>query len=458
MSLTVRNSARQVALTALQRIEKGAFADEALHQALAHASLISVDRYFATELVYGTTRRRRTLDALIQELSTAKGDRPPLVIQLILRLGLYQLRYLDQVPPSAAVNTSVELAKDNKLGGLSGFVNGLLRAYTRRGNDTLLLPSDPVARLGVLHSYPDWIIRIWADQLVPFHHQHGTEFLGEVEALCHWCNQPPSIVLRVNPLKTTVEQVVEQLEPYGIFPERLAALPQAIRLPQHHGAIQSLPGYTDGWWTVQDSSAQLVSHLLAPQPGETVIDACAAPGGKTTHIAELMGDRGVIWACDRHVKRLKRVEENMQRLQLQSIKLLPQDMRSPQAELPQADRVLVDAPCSGLGTLHRHADARWRQSPDRISDLARLQHSILHQAAQFVKPGGVLVYATCTLHPHENEQVVQHFLDTHSQWTIAPVEAQSPLALFQTPEGWLQVWPHRHHLDGFFMVRLRRSI
>lgn len=457
MSQSVKHSARQAALKALHRIEKGAFADEALHQVFAQTALAAIDRHFTTELVYGTTRRQRTLDALIQGLSASRGDRPPLLIQIILRLGLYQLRYLDQIPDSAAVNTSVELAKHNKLGGLAGFVNGMLRNYIRQQDSVIAVPDDPIARLGILHSYPDWIVRVWVDELASLREGKGEDALGEVEALCQWFNQPPSIDLRVNPLKTTVEQVQHQFESQGIVTDRLPASPQGIRLRQHHGAIQTLPGYGAGWWSVQDGSAQLVSLLLDPQPGETVIDACAAPGGKTTHIAELMGDRGTVWACDRHAKRLKRVDDNRQRLQLQSITLLPQDLRSPHADLPQADRILVDAPCSGLGTLHRHADARWRQSPDRMDELATLQSDLLHHAAEYVKPGGTLVYATCTLHPQENEQVIQRFLEQQSQWAIAPVAATSSLAIYQTPQGWLKVWPHQHHLDGFFMVRLQKS-
>ncbi|MEM7769891.1 MAG: 16S rRNA (cytosine(967)-C(5))-methyltransferase [Cyanobacteria bacterium P01_A01_bin.37] len=463
MHTSVKKESRQAALSALLSIEKGMFADEALHRELAQAALTPTDRNFVTELVYGITRRRRTLDELIQQLSTSKGDRPPRLIHLILRLGLYQLRYLNQVPDSAAVNTSVELAKNNRLGGLSGFVNGVLRAYARRRETALSLPSDPVARLGIHHSYPDWIIQVWRDQLASTQREtsHASETSherdeGDLDALCHWFNQPPSIDLRVNIRQTSVEHVRDALNEQGIQTDVLLGAPQSIRLQQHCGAIQSLPGYDAGWWTVQDGSAQFVSHLLDPQPGEIVIDACAAPGGKTTHLAELMDDCGTVWACDRNAKRLKRVQENMTRLNLTSIQLLAQDMRSPQSDLPLADRVLVDAPCSGLGTLHRHADARWRQSPDRITELAVLQQELLTRAAQQVKPEGTLVYATCTLHPQENEAIVQTFLEHHPQWAIAPVAPESPLARFQTSAGWLTIWPHHHNLDGFFMARFRQ--
>jgi 16S rRNA (cytosine967-C5)-methyltransferase len=219
--------------------------------------------------------------------------------------------------------------------------------------------------------------------------------------------------------------------------------------------MQQLPGFNEGWWTVQDSSAQLVSHLLDPQSGELIVDACAAPGGKTTHIAELIQDQGTVWACDRYASRLKKLQENMTRLQLNSIQICAQDSRQITQFTAQADRVLLDAPCSGLGTLHRHADARWRQTPETVQELTQLQAELLDHTSTWVKPQGILVYATCTLHPRENEQIVQQFLEQHSNWAIDPPAAGNPAAQFVQPQGWIKVLPHRHQMDGFFMVRLR---
>jgi 16S rRNA (cytosine967-C5)-methyltransferase len=301
--------------------------------------------------------------------------------------------------------------------------------------------------LGILHSFPDWIVKLWLEQF-------GWQ---ETEQLCQWFNQTPTIDLRVNRLKTTLEAVETALNQAGIATSRLPPLPQALRLAGSMGAIPSLPGFQEGWWTVQDGSAQLVSHLLAPQEGETIIDACAAPGGKATHIAELMGDRGTVWAGDRALSRLHKLQANAQRLQIQSLKTCQGDSR----HLPQfmgiADRVLLDAPCSGLGTLHRHPDIRWRQSPEKVGELATLQGELLAEGATWVKPKGILVYATCTLNPRENEGVVQEFLAKHPDWHIQPPPPASPAAAFLEAAGWLKVLPHRHHLDGFFMVKLRRS-
>lgn len=445
------SSARQLAFLALRSIQKGAFADIAVDRIFQQQELSSVDRRFVTELVYGTVRRQRTLDALIDSLATKKAAQQPPDLRSILHLGLYQLRYLDQIPASAAVNTTVDLAKQNGFPGLSGFVNGVLRQYLRLNQTDptklLPLPDDPIARLGIQHSYPDWIVQVWAEEFG----------LTEAEKLCDWFNRPPQIDLRVNLLLSSVADVRSAMASAGIEVAPVPPIPTALRLPQGVGAIGQLPGYAEGWWSVQDSSAQLVSELLNPQPDEAVIDACAAPGGKTTHLAELMHDRGTIWAIDRYASRLKKLQQNAARLQLQSIQICTGDSRDQPQFVNQADRVLLDAPCSGLGTLHRHADARWRQTPDTVEELSQLQAELLQAAATWTKPGGVLVYATCTLHPFENEAIVKTFLQQNSNWAVERPDPDSAAAAFVLPQGWLKVLPHHHNMDGFFMVRLRRQ-
>jgi len=446
-SLAEQTNPRQLALLGLQAVQRGAYADAVVHQLLEGARLSDPDRGLFTELVYGCVRRRRTLDALVQQFVHKS---PPPLLNWILHLGLYQLRYLTQIPAAAAVHSTVELAKRNGLGGLGGLANGVLRNYLRQsesGVDPLRLPSDPVSRLGVLHSFPDWIVAVWIQQF------------GDTEtaALCDWMNQPPPIDLRINPLTATKDQVEAALADRGVMTQPVADLPQALRLQSHAGAVTGLPGFTEGWWLVQDSSAQLVSHLLDPQPGETVVDACAAPGGKTTHLAELMGDRGTIWACDRNPKRLQKILENAKRLHLHSIQTIAADVRHLEPFDAPVDRVLLDVPCSGLGTLHRHADARWRQTPETVAELVPLQQAILEQAVTWIKPGGHLVYSTCTLHPAENEGVIHHFLEQHPDWSIVPPPDPSLALPYATPEGWLRVLPHRHRMDGFFMVHLRHQ-
>lgn len=451
---------RQLALLALRDIHKqGAFTDIALDRVLRTAQLTGADRRLVTELVYGCVRRSRSLDAIIDQLGKKKAHQQPPDFRLILHIGLYQLRYQERIPASAAVNTTVELAKANGFKGLAGVVNGLLRQYERlqqteltedssiHHSPALQLPAEPIQRLGILHSFPDWIIEMWSQQL-------GLE---ETEQLCAWLNQSPTIDLRVNPLRVSIDEVEAAIQSTGVDLRRVPPLPQALRLVGGAGAIQQLPGFSEGWWTVQDSSAQLVSYLLDPQAGDVAIDACAAPGGKTTHMAELMGDEGNIFACDRAPSRLKRLQENAQRLNLHSIQICTGDSR----DFPQfkntSDRVLLDAPCSGLGTLHRRPDIRWRVTPETVQELSVLQEELLAEASTWVKPEGVLVYATCTLHPQENEQVIQSFLDRHSHWHIEPPSPNSFLSTFSTPQGWIKVWPHRYQMDGFFMVRLKQQ-
>lgn len=440
--------ARQSAFHALRAVHQGAFADGALDRVLGKTAGEESDRRLTTELVYGCVRRQRTLDALISQLAQKPAHQQPPDLRWVLHIGLYQLRYLTQIPAPAAVHTTVELAKHNRLAGLAGLVNGIMRQYLRLAEqgDPLQLPDDPIAQLATRHSYPDWLVQQWLGQFG----------LSETEQLCRWFNQPPSIDLRINSLRTSLEQAIAAMSEAGVAVTAMPPLPQTLRLLHHEGAIWKLPGFAEGGWTVQDSSSQLVGHVLDPQPGEVVIDACAAPGGKTTHIAELMGDRGTIWACDRQASRLKKITENAERLRLTSIQTRAVDSRSLTDFAGQADRVLLDAPCSGLGTLNRHADARWRQTPDTVQTLAQLQAELLAQAATWVKPQGVLVYSTCTLHAAENEAIVQAFLHDHPDWQIDRTPILGGLDQFVRPEGWYQVLPHQHRMDGFFMARFSR--
>ncbi|MFM9264003.1 16S rRNA (cytosine(967)-C(5))-methyltransferase RsmB [Tychonema sp. BBK16] len=520
---------RQIAFLALREVHRrGAFADVALDRTFRNSELTDLDRRLVTELVYGSVRRMRAIDFIIDKLATKKSSQQPPELRTILHLGLYQLQYLNNIPPSAAVNTTVQLAKENGFSGLSSFVNGLLRQYirltpptppyqggaksspnspqqpetkttsnpppyqggargglnpeqqpetkttsnpppyeggargglnpeqqpetkttsnppARGGLNPLKLPENLVERLGILHSFPDWIVEMWLEQLGE----------TETEQLCQWFNQSPTIDLRINPLKSTIDQIETAFKSQNISVSHIPHLPQALRLNGSSGAIQNLPGYSEGWWTIQDSSAQLVTHLLDPQPGETIIDVCAAPGGKTTHIAELIQDIGTIYACDKTANRLKRLKENADRLQMRSIQIHTGDSRQFPEFINLADRVLLDAPCSGLGTLHRRADARWHHTPENIQAQSQLQSELLANAATFVKSGGVLVYATCTIHPLENETVIRSFLANNPHWQIEPPIIDLPVE--SSPEGWVKVWPHRNQMDGFFMVRLKRD-
>jgi 16S rRNA (cytosine967-C5)-methyltransferase len=457
-------SARHVAFLTLQAIESGAFADVALDRALKDYALSDLDRRLATELIYGCVRRQRTLDRLLDQFGDRPANQQAPALRHILHIGFYQLRYLNHIPAAAAVDTTVELVKQQRLGGLSNVANGILRQYLRKAvdGDPLTMPDARAAdrsasgqsasgqsaqTIGITHSFPDWIVDRWQQQLPA----------EEVPRLADWFNQSPTIDLRINPLRTSLDAVAEALAGRGLDPQPIdlppdlvaglalpfSRLPQGIRLRGSVGPIQKLPGFHEGHWMVQDASAQVVSHCLDPQPDERIIDACAAPGGKTLHIGELIGDRGEIWACDQTASRLRKLKQNADRLAMYCIKPHQGDSRGFTDWQGQADRVLVDAPCSGLGTLHRHADSRWRQTPENIDALAQLQFELLDRAATWVKPGGRLVYATCTLHPQENQGVIDRFLSQSAQ-----TEAWQPRSL--------EIWPHRAHMDGFFIAILDR--
>lgn len=461
------SSPRQLAFLTLQEIDRQqTYTDVALDRILRqNKDLEGRDRSLLSQLVYGVIRRQRSLDALIDLLGKKKAHQQPPKLRRIFHLGLYQLRYLDQIPSSAAVNTTVDLAKINGLSRLKGVVNGLLRNYIRTSanGDPLALPSDlksenettvkaenlsakDITKIGIFYSFPDWIVQNWLQQLS----------LYETHKLLTWFNQPGKIDLRVNILQTSVAEVKEALENAGLEVSLIPHIPQGLRIESSAGNITALPGYDAGWWMVQDSSAQLVTHLLDPQPGETIIDACAAPGGKTTHIAELMKDRGKIWACDRSVQRLKKVAQNAYRLKLDSINALAEDSRKLERFNNKCDRVLLDAPCSGLGTLHKRPDIRWRQNPDKIAELTLLQQELLKQAATWVKPKGILVYATCTLNVQENEKVIESFLADHPDWKIQ-IPDDSLWENFVTSAGWLKIYPFQYNMDGFFMVKLQKE-
>lgn len=442
-------AARQLALQALRLIyHKGAYTDMAIDRVLQKTETIAVERNLVCELVYGVVRRQRTLDCLIDYLGKRSAAKQPPLLRIILHLGLYQLRYLQQIPDSAAVNTSVELAKVNNLTKLAGVVNGILRGYLRQSQpqaDPLLLPREPIPRLGILHSFPDWIVDL-------FLRQWGYE---ETDKLLDWYNQSPYLNLRINRLKTNLQEVKQSFIEQNINFSASELIPFAIIFNKGSGAIKNLPGFSAGWWTVQDRSAQLVTYLLDPKPGETIIDACAAPGGKTTHIAELMGDKGEVWAIDRDKKRLRQVKQNCQRLGLSCVQIQAGDSSQIKEFKGKAQRVLLDAPCSGLGTLHKRPDIRWRQTPEQIQGLVNLQTELLANAATWVKPGGILVYATCTLNPEENEGIIKSFLARHQNWQIVMPNAQFPARNLVSPFGWIKILPHKHQMDGFFMVKLQ---
>jgi 16S rRNA (cytosine967-C5)-methyltransferase len=436
-------SARSLAWEALNRVERrDAWAEAWLESRLPEANLSPADTRLAWELTLGTIKFKSYLDyALAPYLR--KPQTLPDVARTLLRLGAYQQLCLSKIPPHAAVHATVELAKQRLTLPHVRVVNAVLRALSRQGAPALPDPqADPAAHAEVRYSLPLFLVKRWLERWGPV----------LAEEMFRAANQPPPLAARVRLGLVTRAQALAALRAAGVEAEP-GLLPESLLLSRE-GKPGDCPGLAEGWLYFQDQASQLVGRLTNPQPGQTCLDLCSAPGGKATHLAELLADTGQVLAYDRNAQRLKRVEENARRLKLDNLRVLD--------ELPldlQADRVLVDAPCSGLGTLRRHAEARWRVEEQDLARLGREQAALLAQAAERVKPGGHLLYATCTTEPEENELVVQLFLETHPAFQLLPGPGSGgfPDAGFWGADGFFRTFPGHPDLDGLFAARLQRG-
>ncbi|MFD1436173.1 16S rRNA (cytosine(967)-C(5))-methyltransferase RsmB [Kroppenstedtia eburnea] len=449
--MTRPDSARNVALDVLIAVEeRGAYSNLLLNDRLQRSSLSPRDRGLATELVYGTLQRKNTLDWILNKLVRKGIDTLDPWVRHLLRLGIYQLRYLDRVPSRAAVHETVEIAKARGHRGIPGLVNGVLRSYLRRGREWTL-PDSPksVTDLALVTSHPEWLVR----RLVEV---YGPE---TAHSVLKANNRPPGLSVRVNPLRGNRERVARLLqEEDPRLRIRLSPLSgQGLILTGGNPASGRL--FREGWFTVQDESSMLVAELLAPRPGERVLDGCAAPGGKTGHLAERMENRGTLLACDIHPHKVKLIENQVRRLGLSMVEVRQADLR----ELPgtgeaRFDRVLLDAPCSGWGVIRRKPDIKWSKNLQEVDSLRQLQAELLEAAARLVIPGGTLVYSTCTLEPQENREQITAFLKKHPTFQAdstlfdtlpAPVREKA-----LTGDGWVQILPHHFESDGFFIARM----
>lgn len=441
-------AARRAALAALERVEnEGAYVNLAIAEVLAKSRLSPADRRLATEIAYGTVSRRLTLDWLVETAAGRPLSKIDKTVLNILRIGFYQVYFLDRVPPSAACNTSVELAKELRR-GLAPFVNGVLRGALRRFRE-LPLPDgekDPVGYLSLKHAHPPWLVERWIKRLG----------FAETELLLEANNSPAPVSLRANALKTTPRDLQRLLAREGFETRPSEMAPEGLVLTGG-GNIQQAEAFRQGLFQIQGESAMLVSRVLAPAPGQSVLDCCSAPGGKTTHIAELMGNSGEILALDIHEHRLKLVEANSRRLGINIIRTACLDARDLSALKPrQFDRILLDVPCSGFGVLRRKPDLKWRRSPEDIVKLAGLQLRMLSEAAARLAPGGIMVYSTCTNEPEETEQVIERFLEAHPGFETEDMKAQLPEKLHDGDTRFLHIYPHKHDADGFFVCRIKR--
>jgi len=444
--------ARHLALKVLFQVnEEGAYANLALEQAMAQFQLADPrDRGLATELVYGCIKYKGRLDWIINQYAKPKVEKMAPWIRNIMRLGLYQIMFLDKVPVSAAINEAVKLAKKYGHQGTVKFVNGVLRNI-ERNKDKINYPDltqEPIQHISIVYSFPVWLVERWVQDF-------GVE---NTVKLCTFFNSPSPLWIRTNTLKISRQALKETLIKQGIDCMESEKTPEGLKILASLD-VGGLEEFKRGFFTVQDESSMLVSHILAPQRDRLILDVCSGPGGKTSHLAQLMENKGEILAFDVHEHRLELIRETCRRLGINIVQTILQDARFTTRVVKEpVDGVLVDAPCSGLGVLGRRPDARWRKKPEDISALQEIQKEILNEAARLVKPGGTLVYSTCTITQEENNAVVQDFLKKNPDFRLdenlpkfLPYESQAG------SEGWLQFLPFKDNMDGFFIARLQRN-
>jgi len=452
--------ARFFAFRILQDIERtDAMADEAINRALAAAHIDSRDRALTVELVYGVLRHRGTLDWRLDHVSDRPMERLPLPIRTVLRLGAYQLLYLERIPASAAVNESVLLAKTVRGRNWSGFVNAILRTLER--GDPLPWPDptkDPANAYAVRYACPRWLVERWIARFGP---------VG-AERLCQTTVTVPPLTLRVNTQRFTREELQAQFLNAGVTSHPTAVSPVGLIL-EKQGAIRDLPLFDEGAFYVEDEAAQLVPLLLDAQPGERILDACAAPGGKATHLAAIMHNRGEIIALDHSAARLQLLADNCRRLGLSIIAPAQMDAaRLNETASSRAstlskpfDRILVDAPCSGFGVLRRHPEAKWHKHEDLLLQQQARQLAILTQVSRVLRPGGIIVYSTCSTEIEENEQVIERFCSGHPDFSREaaipwlPIPGRSLVNSYGDLSTMLA--SQSLSMDGFFAARLRKA-
>ncbi|MET3682086.1 16S rRNA (cytosine967-C5)-methyltransferase [Alkalibacillus flavidus] len=438
---------REIGLNILERVSQdGSFSHILINQTMAKHDLKVEDRGLLTELVYGTLQRQMTLDYYIKQfVGKKKLDQ---WVRILLRMSLYQMVYLSRVPDHAVINEAVTIAKARGHKGISGFVNGVLRQAQREGVPSIDDIEDPIKQLAVRTSHPTWLVRRWIDQ-------YGFE---TTQAMCESNIQSKQVAVRVQPLRMTRDEAMQSLIEEGIETERSRLSPQGLIVTKGNVLHSQLfPDYL----TIQDETSMLVSEMVAPTGEMTVLDACSAPGGKTTHLAEKMNNEGSIYAYDLHHNKIKLVQEKAETLGLTNVAVHTSDSRHLKNLHSDAtfDRILLDAPCTGLGVLRSKPDIKYQKSEQNISELADVQAQLLDAVLPLLKQEGHLIYSTCTVDQEENEQQIHALLERHPDLEVDPTFFSDLPVECQTLSGLssvgLQIFPHDFQADGFFITRLR---
>ncbi len=412
------------------------------------------DRSLLNALVYGVLRHRNPVDGVIGRFSRIKVPRLDPDIRNILRIAVYQIFYLDRVPDSAAVNTAVEAAQSQGKPGLKAYINGVLRNVVRNKHDIELpsgRPGSP-AEIALHESFPQWMADRWVERFG----------FDETVRLCRALNEIPPVSLRTNTIKTDRRRLAETAAHEAEKVELTKRSETGVNVFRLKTPLHEWKSFQDGWFQVQDEAAQLVGRLLDPKPGDLVLDLFAGMGGKTAHIADLMDNRGSITAVDKDARKLQKLKDEARRLGIQCVSetiALDIDIMEPLPDKALFDKILVDAPCSGLGVVKRNPDIKWNRDPSVFHTLGRRQRRFLEYASRYLKTGGVLVYAVCSLEPEESVEVIDSFLQDHPEYRIDTETAERIPCLkgLVDSSGFFRTFPHLSDMDGFFAVRLKKT-
>ncbi|WP_428908702.1 16S rRNA (cytosine(967)-C(5))-methyltransferase RsmB [Niallia sp. Krafla_26] len=445
----MKKNVRETALDILEMVDKNqSYSNLLLNQSIKKNQLNEKDIGLLTELTYGTIQRKMTLDFYLSPFVRKNKKIETWVIQL-LRLTLYQMVYLDKVPDRAAIFEAVEIAKKRGHKGISGLVNGILRSIQREGLPSFESIKDPIHRLSIRTSHPEWLVKRWVDQF-------GYD---ETLKMCELNLTTPVLTARVNLTKTTVEQCIQALTDEGYDVEKSSVIPEAIYCLK--GNLAHSKAFKSGLLTIQDESSMAVALALGVEEGQHILDACAAPGGKTTHIAEKLNKTGCVYSLDLHDHKVKLIKENAQRLELSNVETMTMDSRLVQQhfENDSFHRILLDAPCSGLGVVRRKPDIKYTKKEEDVFQLQKIQKTLLESVAPLLKKDGILVYSTCTIDPEENQQVINEFLKDHSEFVrdISLGERMPSKLRSFVKNGEVQILPQYFNSDGFYIACLRKN-
>ncbi|WP_300383959.1 16S rRNA (cytosine(967)-C(5))-methyltransferase RsmB [Clostridium sp.] len=436
-------NSRKIARQIVQRVlDEGAYSNLVLSNELNNNDINDKDKGLITELVYGTLRRKRTLDILIGNFVKDINLIKPEILN-ILRIAIYQMYFLDKIPEYAACNEAVEQAKEISIED-SRLVNGILRNYIKDEKE-IVVPGNRIDELAYKFSFQPWMIRL-------FIKQYGEE---RTMRLMSGLNETPKVTVRVNELKGEYEEVFQKLEEIGYDIEEGYACPEAISINGGKG-LEANEVFKEGLITVQDESAMLVATLLDLKESDIVLDLCAAPGGKTTHIAELLGNKGKVYGFDLHEHKLKLIKENLDRLGLTNVELEAMDATKLNSKyVCFANKILLDVPCSGLGIIRKKPEIKWNKTRQELKNLVPIQREIMENSWEYLRPEGTIVYATCTLNKEENEDNIEWFLSKHSDAKIEKIYVGKNNNFIYNDNGTLTILPN-DSMDGFFMAKIKK--